>query len=353
VNRDLFQAAVLWLVITIALEALVALVDFQPVAQSDKGEEIKWAFQFLLYLAVPVFALVVAVLVYMVIRSGTVHFPEEDGPPMKGKGTVPVAWFAITSGLTLFVIIYPGLIGIQRLFFEDEEPELVVQVQSVQWAWIYTYPEENVKTLNELVLPVDRTVRFEVTSTDVLHSFFIPSFYMKIDAVPGKTTTMVLKPTEVGSFETDPLLRVQCAELCGRSHSRMGSPLTVLEGDEFDKWAAENAEKPSGGGTSSGGEAQEVSIISKDSLFDPEELAVKAGSPVNLTFDNQDEGIFHNWALYRDQAAADAGEDPMAASELEKGAVQQEVEFDAPDVGLYFFRCDAHPATMFGDFIVE
>jgi cytochrome c oxidase subunit 2 len=357
VNRDLVFLGLFWLALTIVGEIAAATIDIYPTPVSDKGEEIDWAFRFLVYPAVPVFALVVAVLVYTYIRHGRNDFPEEDGPPMKGQGAVPVAWFAITSALTLFVIVFPGLTGVQRLFFDDPEPDLVVEVQGVQWAWLYKYPGHDVQTLNELVLPVDRQVRFEITSTDVLHSFWIPAFLMKIDAVPGLTTTMQLEPTETGSFETDPLMRVQCAELCGLSHSRMAHPVTVLEPDEFEAWLAENAEEPNDGGDGSDGggdaEAQQVDIVSKDSTFDLDEISVKAGSPVLVVFDNQDEGVFHNWALYESQAAADEGGDPMATSELEKGPVVQEIDVDANEAGTYFFRCDAHPTTMFGDYIVE
>lgn len=349
-RRELITVGLLWLALTAAGLVAAATIDFYPTARADKGEDIEWAFRFLVYLAVPVFAMVVAVLIASLLHSRS-EFPEEDGPPIRGRGSVPVTWFALTSALTFFVIIFPGLTGVQELFFDDEEPELVVQVQGVQWAWIYTYPDENVKTLNELVLPVDRTVKFEITSTDVLHSFWIPAFLMKIDAVPGLTTEMVLKPTKTGSFEKDALLRVQCAELCGMSHSKMASPVTVLEGDEFEAWLAENAEEPDDGAPS--GDAQEVTIVGKDNAFDLSEMTVNTGGPVNVTFDNQDEGVFHNWALYQDQAAADEGGDPMAGSDLEKGIIQQEINVDALEAGIYFFRCDAHPTTMAGDYIVK
>ena len=91
-------------------------------------------------------------------------------------------------------------------------------------------------TDNELVLPVDTHVRFDVTAVDVLHSFWIPAFRTKIDAVPGLTTTLHANITETGDYKDDINFRVQCAELCGRDHSIMMSPVRVVERDEFNEW---------------------------------------------------------------------------------------------------------------------
>jgi len=174
-----------------------------------------------------------------VLRHRSAGPPDEDGPPIQGRGTVPVVWIAATASLTLAVMIYPGLLGIPEIF-SDEQPDIVVEVQAIQWGWTITYPEYQIETSSELVLPVDRTVRFEITSLDVLHSFWIPAFLMKIDAVPGRTTKFTVTPDETGSFETDPNMRVQCAELCGIRHAKMRIPLRVVDDDEFNVWVAEH-----------------------------------------------------------------------------------------------------------------
>ncbi len=238
-KRDLFAVAALWLILTAIGELLAVFVDIYPVARSDKGEDIEHAFRVLVYFAVPVFTMVVAVLVYSMLRHRTKELPDTDGPAFHGRGPVPLAWLAITAGLTLAIMIYPGLVGIPEIFDDEPDPDLVVEVVGIQWAWLVTYPQHDISGARELVLPVDRTVRFEITSQDVLHSFWVPSFLMKIDAVPGRTTTISLTPTKTGTFQTDPNLRVQCAELCGMAHARMRMPVRVVSDGEFEAWVRE------------------------------------------------------------------------------------------------------------------
>ncbi len=343
---------VLWAVLTIIGELLAIFVDPFPLTRSDKGEDIETAFRVLVYMAVPVFTFVVSVLVYSVLRSSTTEFPGEDGPPIHGRGAAPVTWLVVTSGLALMTIIYPGIVGINEIFFDDDETELVVEVEGVQWAWIFDYPEQGVSTVNELVLPLDRNVMFEITSTDVLHSFWVPSFLMKIDAVPGKTTEITLRPTSVGSFATDPLMRVQCAELCGLAHSKMAARVTVMEADEFDLWAAEKAAVSTSEPTPAA-DSQQIDIAGKDSLFDLDEITVESGRQVVVVFDNQDEAIPHNWAFYESRDGAEGGEEAIAGSPIVAGPVVQQIVFEAPEPGTFFFRCDVHPTTMTGELTVQ
>lgn len=353
-KRDITVVAIIWAVFTAIGIYLVATIRFYPEPAADKGTDIEHAFRVLLFLSVPVFSFVMATLIYSLVRSSTFDYPDEDGPPIRGRGIVPVSWLAITSGLTLIMIVYPGIIGINDIFFKDKPPDLVVNVTGVQWAWLFEYPDQNVSTAGELVLPVDRNVKFQVTSNDVTHSFWIPSFLMKIDAVPGQVTEIEVEPTRVGSFRDDPLMRVQCAELCGLDHSQMVAPLTVMTGDEFDAWIREQQSKPTPSPSPSpAAGVQEVTVVGKDLKFDTNEITVEGGRQVDIIFDNQDNGIPHNWALYESQEAADNGEASIVASEIETGPVTQHVVFDPPEPGTYFFRCDVHPTTMTGKLVVQ
>ena len=94
-RRDFILVAALWLALTAIGELLAIFGDIYPVPSSDKGEEIEHAFRVLVYFAVPVFTLVIAVLVYTVLTRRTVGMPEQDGPPLHGRGSVPLAWFAM------------------------------------------------------------------------------------------------------------------------------------------------------------------------------------------------------------------------------------------------------------------
>jgi heme/copper-type cytochrome/quinol oxidase subunit 2 len=229
---------------------------------------------------------------------------------------------------------------------------VLVKVEGVQWTWLVSYPNAHIDSAREIVLPVDSTVRFDITSRDVLHSFWIPSFLLKIDAVPGMTTTMSLKPSKIGSYDTDPNLRVQCAELCGLSHSRMRIPVRVVTRQEYDDWVQKQTGGPAAQQTPTG-PVKEISLIAKNIKFDQATLTVPAGSSVKLTVDNQDVAIPHNIAIYTSQEAATGGEAPIAATKIENGPAQQTIVFNAPEAGSYYFRCDVHPTAMTGTFIVQ
>lgn len=353
-KRDIVVTGLLWLALTAAGLIVMGRIDYFPSTMSDKGEEIEHAFRLLALLAVPVAALVIVVLFYNVIVHRSKGDPAEDGPPIMGRGAFPMAWFGVTTGLTLLVMVYPGLTSLAKII-DNPTPDLVVNVEGVQWTWLVSYPQQEVQNAREIVLPVHRTVRFDITSRDVLHSFWVPAFLMKVDAVPGRTTTVTFEPTETGSFQEDSTLRLQCAELCGLSHSRMMLPVRVVTEEEFQAWVEANRRPPATPGPSPepGAEVQEITIVAKNVLFDLDEIRVKAGAQVKLTMDNQDAGVPHNWALYESEDAAKAGEAPLVATAIETGPVTQEVTFPAPDPGTYFFRCDVHPTTMVGEFVVE
>ena len=237
-RRDPVGVAVLWAVLTAIALVVVTSVDVLPAVRSDKGELIDDAFRVLLILGTPVFTFVVAVVVYSVVRFRRTGEPTEDGPPLLGRGPVPRAWVVITTALAVLVMIYPGMSELPKVIAVDPAPALVVRVEGFRWAWRVTYPDRGVVSMTEMVLPVGRAVRFDVTSTDVLHSFWVPAFRMKIDAVPGLTTRISLTPTEEGTYEADHTLRLQCAELCGIAHARMMMPVRVVSTEEFEAWLA-------------------------------------------------------------------------------------------------------------------
>ncbi len=191
-------------------------------------------------LGVPVFTFVVVGLFYGIWRFRA-DDGAGDGQPIYTYKPLTWGWFVITSGLAIFVIFNPGIKGLRELTANTQE-EMVVEVTGSQWQWDFKYPDYEVTMADasELVLPVDRRVKFEVTSTDVIHSFWVPAFRMKIDAVPGQINEMYVTPTETGSFDDDSSIRVQCAELCGTGHPRMRTSLRVLSQEAFEAWVEEN-----------------------------------------------------------------------------------------------------------------
>lgn len=341
-RRHLAAVGVLWLVLTIIGEVL-AQVDIYPAAGSDKAADIEAAFRFLLIMAVPVFTFVISALVYSVVRFRRAGSPTEDGPALRGRGRAPLAWFGITSSLALVVMVYPGLTELPKFIRAEANPDLVVGVDAFQWAWRLRYSAAGVETVEELVLPVNRSVRFDITSLDVIHAFWVPAFAMRIDAVPGMTTSISLRPTTTGDFATDSLYRLQCSQLCGGSHARMTLPVRVVPEPEFAAWLAAHA-GPSGGGEPApvpGG--TELSISATAIRFSTDRLEVRAGVPTTITFQNDDAGVIHNIAVY------DAGGQLIGErTAFETGPATQVLVLPELPEGSYVFLCDAHPKEMVG-----
>lgn len=241
-RRDLTVAAAIWAVVTaLAVAAIYFLLDPFPTHGAEEATLIDDAFFTLTYMATPVFGLVVAALGYSVLRFRTTGDPVEDGPPIFGGVAIPVAWVAVTSALAIVVMIHPGLTGLFELR-SDQTADLQVNVTGFRWAWTVEYPESGVRVTSpadELVLPAFRRIQFNVSAIegDVLHSFWVPAFRVKADAVPGQVQRMFVTLDRTGSPD-DIAYRVQCAEFCGLFHAGMAMDVRVLEPEEFDAWIA-------------------------------------------------------------------------------------------------------------------
>jgi len=124
-------------------------------------------------------------------------------------------------------MFYYGFIAFrpQRNFPTDA---MNVTVVSKMWAWSFIYPGD--KESDILVLPVNKAVVLNLTSLDVIHSFYVPAFRQKEDCVPGKVNRMWFIPTMIGEYN------VLCAEYCGMNHSYMESKVRVVSAEEYQKW---------------------------------------------------------------------------------------------------------------------
>lgn len=233
-KRDWWLLGIVWLVATVALEWWTIASRLHPVSASEEAEIIDGAFDLLLYIAIPVFTSVLVFLVYSVLRF---RGEDEDGAPIRTDRRVVYSWVVVTAALAIFVTINPGLKGLAELG-ADTTSDLTVDVIAEQWNWTFDYVDYGVtlEKADELVLPEGRRVLLRVTSTDVIHSLWIPAFRVKADAVPGRIHDVYLTPTDSGSFEGDPNFRVQCAELCGTGHARMRAAVRVVSTDEFETW---------------------------------------------------------------------------------------------------------------------
>lgn len=229
---------------------------FPPLA-SQEGAWIDRRHWITLWAVAVGYVVVHALLGYSLIRfrSGTPgradYFPDHRGLE---------ALYTIVPGVVFIGLSIGGILLWQRLWRPAPPDALVVEVRAQQFAWSARYPGPDGKlgrvdprvrrpfnadptdpasqddlTSDEVVLVVNRPARILLRSKDVIHSFFVPAFRMKLDAVPGRTDELVLTPTRVGTYD------IACAELCGVGHHIMRGRLRVVTQEEFDAWIAQQA----------------------------------------------------------------------------------------------------------------
>jgi cytochrome c oxidase subunit 2 len=148
---------------------------------------------------------------------------------IEGHKWLEVAWIVIPTILVtwLFFVGYKGFVMMRNV----PPDAMVVEVTGMQWMWSFHYPEEKLDS-SEMVVPVGKPVKVELTSPpdDVVHSFFIPDFRVKEDAVPGRQSYLWFEAEREGSYN------IFCAEFCGKDHSQMLSVLRVVSQREYDEW---------------------------------------------------------------------------------------------------------------------
>jgi cytochrome c oxidase subunit 2 len=233
-----------------ALAIVAVFIPWLPDAASDQAGIVDSVYWVVTIICVVVFAVVAGVSAYAVYKFRAPPGDMDDGSPIHGHTGLEIVWTLIPTVLVLGIAIYSGVALAQA---EDVPSDhRTIQVTAVQFAWTFTYPDIDVEgkplTTGELVLPIDQTVRFEITSNDVIHSFWVPEWRMKQDAVQGITTRTTVKPTKLGTFP------VICTELCGLGHALMRSQAVVLSEEDFNAWVEEQKRLAREGGAIQGRE---------------------------------------------------------------------------------------------------
>jgi cytochrome c oxidase subunit 2 len=223
--------------------AISLLVDWFPEDGNTAAGQIDTVYDVLLICSVPVFVLVMTIAIYSVIRFRAKPGDMGDGPPIHGNTKLEIVWVTIPFIMVTALAIY-GWIVLDDI--EASQPnEMVVGVRGEQFTWSFQYPAADV-TSSELVLPDGRPVEFRIRSRDVVHSFWVPEFRLKSDAVPGLTTKIRMTPDRVGRYQ------VVCAELCGLGHATMRQLVRVVPPGEFERWLDRRRQEAGRGGQGGG-----------------------------------------------------------------------------------------------------
>ena len=225
--RHFLAATIIVVLATVAGAVLLDSADLLPPLASTQGVTIDWLFGIHLKLIAFLFALVMVFMLYSIVVFRRRPGDLTEGQYIHGNTRLEIAWTVIP----LIIVAVMGYIGVVTLrdVTASSPDEMVVEVTGSQWSWRFDYPEQGL-TSTELILPVNQPIRFEITSTDVIHNLWVPEFRVKQDAVPGAVNLLRVTPTVVGNY------KVRCAELCGLRHSQMLADVRVLERSEFNSW---------------------------------------------------------------------------------------------------------------------
>ncbi|MBE7470869.1 MAG: cytochrome c oxidase subunit II [Anaerolineae bacterium] len=212
---------------TVTIAFWLNRIDLLPIQASAEGVPIDWLFTRHIYVIAFLFALILVFMLYSVVVFRRKPDDTGDGEFMHGNTTLEIIWTVVPL-VTVLYFSYLGAITLADIT-SPVENELVVEVNSKKWSWSFTYPETGVSS-TDLNLPLNRTVLLKLTSIDVIHSFWVPEFRVKQDAVPGMVKVLRITPTRLGTYKT------RCAELCGLSHAYMLGNVNVMEPAEFEQW---------------------------------------------------------------------------------------------------------------------
>ncbi|MGQ0623957.1 MAG: aa3-type cytochrome oxidase subunit II [Sporichthyaceae bacterium] len=160
--------------------------------------------------------------------------------PIQTRYNLPIeVLYTVIPFVIIAVLFYFTERDQSILLDESREEDMTVEVIGRQWSWSFNYREDKVYETGtpanrpELWLPVDKLIRFELSSPDVIHSFWVPNFLFKLDVIPGRVNSFELTPNKIGTFTG------KCAELCGTDHSRMFFNVRVVSAADYAKHVAD------------------------------------------------------------------------------------------------------------------
>lgn len=219
-------------------------------------DNIVWFHDFLSVLIIVITLFVLALLVTVVVKFNSRANPV---PSRTTHNTLIEVVWTLVPVLILVGIAVPSF---RLLFLELDVPkaDLTIKATGKQWYWSYAYPDNGkfefdslmaqdkqprlLGVDNEMVVPINKVIRVQVTGADVIHAFALPAFGVKIDAIPGRLNETWFKATKTGMFYG------QCSELCGKDHAFMPIAIRVVNDQEFASWVESAKKKYASGGTS-------------------------------------------------------------------------------------------------------
>jgi cytochrome c oxidase subunit 2 len=206
---------------------------------TEAAARVDQTFLFIFGVSAAILVFITLLMVWFVIRYHHTRNPE--AADIRGNVWAEIAWTVIPTILVMGMF-WSGWTSFKALRSVPADA-MKVRVTARMWSWLFEY--ENGRRASTLYVPVNRAVRLDLTSADVLHSFFVPAFRIKMDTVPGMDTYAWFQASREGTYD------ILCAEYCGLQHANMLSTVEVLGEEEFRTWYEEEA----------GGDAQAMELL--------------------------------------------------------------------------------------------
>jgi cytochrome c oxidase subunit 2 len=219
--------ALLVIVSTYAIHVGLSSVGLLPALASAQGVSIDRLFRIYEWGIAFLFSLIMVILLYSLVVFRRKKGETGDGAHIEGNSQLEIAW----TVLPLIAVLFLASLGAQSLgqVRRIDPSAMQVKVIAGQWYFQFQYPDYGIGS-NELYLPVGKQVDLQMTSNDVIHSFFVPEFRLKQDILPGRTVDLRITPTVTGHY------KVSCAQLCGANHAYMTANVVVVSQSEFQAW---------------------------------------------------------------------------------------------------------------------
>jgi cytochrome c oxidase subunit II len=251
----LFRLIAAMIVLTVVGSVILLQFEWFGDAAADEAGPIDTLFDVMIVLSTFVFSIVMVMFGYAIWKYRAKPGDESDGEPIHGNTKLEIAWTLIPTIIVLFGAGYSWIVLDDIEAKADDSMPITVTAQ--QYKWSFEYPEADGLTTDELHVPVDRQLEVTLEALDVIHSFWVPEWRIKRDAVPAGPggdeidNQFVVTPNEEGTFS------LVCTELCGIGHSTMRATVVVESQEQFDQWVAsqqqESGAGADGGGSSGGG----------------------------------------------------------------------------------------------------
>jgi cytochrome c oxidase subunit 2 len=233
--KHLAIASLLVLIVTALLIVGLNYVQLLPIEASLQAKPIDQLFHLEFQVIAFLFSLIVVFMVYSIFVFRRKKGDTTDAAHIEGSSGLELVWTVIPL-ITVLAFGYLGGQSLAETLRTDPQP-LEINVIGSQWSWRFEYPDAGIVS-TDLMLPVNRQALFHISSTDVIHSFWVPEFRVKQDALPGGqefVRDLRVTPDRIGQY------KVRCAELCGQQHAYMLAPVKVLSQADFDTWVAEQS----------------------------------------------------------------------------------------------------------------